>query len=196
MERNYQISDKQLISNAKIYLENLKIDLDVFTTLHNKLDVAYIDKLEKFIDDLDNLTTVFQPMNDAHINELNELNNLIIEIRNVAKFIFADNPQKLNNYIKMPKIKELPVAPKGLEYFHATEEFSWEPVEGATLYQLQYTTSPINSESEWEEIVMTPVSNMLFTPEEAGDYAFRVRGFNESGFGEPSEVLEMYFGKY
>lgn len=196
MTRIYTISDKELIASAEIILEYLKEDLTFFTSLHDAMDVVFVDKLEKSIQKLNNTTSIIQPINDEQILELNSLYNLISEIKNVAKYIFSDNPTKLSRYINMNKNLSLPEKPKKLEYFHATEEFKWEPSENSTLYQLQFAYESTETETNWEEAVMTPVSNIHFVPEKAGDYKFRVIGFNGAGFGEPSDIVEMYFGRY
>ena len=196
MTRLYTISDKELIANAEIILECFKEDLTSFTTINVSMDLDFVDKLEKSIQKLNNNISNVQQINDEQILELNSLFNLISEIKNVAKYIFSDNPSKLSRYINMNKNISLPDKPKKLEYFHATEEFKWEPSENSALYQLQFAFESTETETNWEEAVMTPVSNIHFVPEKAGDYKFRVIGFNGAGFGEPSDIVEMYFGKY
>lgn len=96
----------------------------------------------------------------------------------------------------MSKTIEKPSKISGLEYSHSTETFTWKPNTSSNLYQLQFSNGPINDDMNWEEAFMGPVTSLHFIPETPGDYCFRVLGFNDSGFGEPSEVLELYFGRY
>jgi hypothetical protein len=85
-----------------------------------------------------------------------------------------------------------PSVVKEINFNHATGEFSWDASQDSVLYQLEYTASPYNENSQWDEALMTPVCVATFNPGE-GEWAFRVKGFNDSGFGDASEVCEIYF---
>lgn len=204
MEINSKDSNDVNIQAAQSILVFLEKDLSEFNKYKQNINQDYIQKSYELIEKINTLRSSKNSSNDsskdydilAEIELFSDLNNIITEIKEIAKFVFSDSPEKLSNYIIMNKSIEKPTKIIGLEYSHSTENFTWKPNSSSNLYQLQFSKGTINDELNWEEAFMGPVTNLHFVPEESGDYCFRVLGFNDSGLGEPSDVLELYFGRY
>lgn len=192
---NSKESNDENIQSAKKILIFLEQDLSNFSKYKENINQEYIQNTYKLLEKID----AFYSSKDydilVEIELFSDLGNIVTEIKEMAKFVFIDNQDKLSNYIIMNKTIEKPTKISGLEYSHSTEHFTWKPNSSSNLYQVQFSLGTINEEMNWEEAFMGPVTSLHFVPETPGDYCFRVLGFNDSGLGVPSDVLELYFGR-
>jgi hypothetical protein len=107
-----------------------------------------------------------------------------------------------------PPISVVEVSPGAIEDYMLTKtslgrlKYSWEEVENATKYKVEYK---MENESDWREKETTKTECFL-TPRETGKYEFRVTAYAESDYvpagdpvkllgGEPSDVAKIYAEK-
>ena len=84
----------------------------------------------------------------------------------------------------------VPAAPTNLVYNPAVPSITWDPVAGATSYEVQHKT---DAATEWN-IIYTGTDTNLLHADPDGDYVARVRGRSDGGFGEFSTELEYSVG--
>jgi len=81
-------------------------------------------------------------------------------------------------------------APEHLAHDPATDIFSWDGVDNAEGYELQYAVD--KRSPNWSECYRGEEISVVFRPEESGNYLFRVRAY-EKKVGKWSEVLSVSY---
>jgi len=84
----------------------------------------------------------------------------------------------------------VPAAPTNLVYHPEVPSITWDPVVGATSYEVQHKT---DSATEWN-IIYTGTDTNLLHGDPVGDYVARVRSRNSGGFSDFSNELEYSVG--
>ena len=84
----------------------------------------------------------------------------------------------------------VPPAPTNLVYHPEVPSITWNPVAGATSYEVQHKT---DAATEWN-IIYTGTDTNLLHADPPGDYNVRMRARNAGGFGEFSSVLNYSVG--
>lgn len=79
----------------------------------------------------------------------------------------------------------VPAAPTNLVYNEEVPSISWDPVVGATSYEVQHKT---DAATDWN-IIYTGTDTNLLHADPPGDYNVRIRARNDGGFGEFSSIL-------
>ena len=93
------------------------------------------------------------------------------------------NPQKGGSGGGTPT--PVPAAPTNLVYHSEVPSITWDPVVGATSYEVQHKD---DSDTEWN-IIYTGTDTNLLHSDPPGDYNVRMRARSAGGFGEFSAIL-------
>lgn len=91
------------------------------------------------------------------------------------------NPQSGSGSTPVP----VPPAPTNLIYHSEVPSITWDPVVGATSYEVQHKT---DAATEWN-IIYTGTDTNLLHADPPGEYNVRIRARNDGGFGEFSAIL-------
>ena len=84
----------------------------------------------------------------------------------------------------------VPPAPTNLVYHSEVPSITWDPVVGATSYEVQHKT---DAATEWN-LIYTGTDTNLLHADPPGDYNVRMRARNAGGFGEFSSILNYSVG--
>jgi len=191
-KRIFKHSDIELLQLGQKLFDTYLSDAMEFDHHFPSFNSEFLETWQKEINYVQN--NINNGDSERLVNSLNYIWRVLIEISYASKLVFKGNKIKLISYdVNNQKVLVLPSKITYFDYNPATFEFMWSSSKDSKLYRLERLDRTRGNENNWEESAMTPMLNIHYQPP-VGDWYFRVRGFNDDGFGEPSEPLEVYVG--
>jgi len=168
-------------------------------------DLAGTGLTQAMLDDMDDLneefevaknsqyTKVSERENDTEvrINKGNEIYSLVSTYCEIGKRVYAkSDPAKYNDYVIYSAASPGTLtAPTNFVFDPITMKFTWDAVENATSYELQFSEDDITYAQLWTGTELEyNLSPMLYNL-----YYFRIRARNAGGFGPFSVVISYNF---
>ena len=157
--------------------------LDDMDALNEELEVAKNEQYTK--------TSEREQDTEVRINDGNELYALVATYCEIGKRVYVkSDPAKYNDYIIYVSTSPGTLtAPTNFAFDPILLKFTWDAVENATSYELQFSTDGTIYAQLWTGTTLEyDLSPMLYNL-----YYFRIRARNAGGFGPFSEVIQYDF---
>ncbi|MEN6480624.1 MAG: fibronectin type III domain-containing protein [Anaerolineaceae bacterium] len=168
-------------------------------------DLADTGLTQAMLDDMDDLNEEFEVAKNSQytktserendteirINKGNEIYSLVSTYCEIGKRVYAkSDPVKYNEYVIYTAASPGGLtAPTNFVFDPITLKFTWDAVENATSYELQFSEDDITYAQLWTGTELEfNLSPMLYNL-----YYFRIRARNAGGFGPFSAVISYDF---
>ena len=155
---------------------------EMLTAMETKLEA-----LDQAIYDANEKLTERKLKSIERIQKGNEIYGLVSRYCEIGKRIWDGvNPAKFENYVIYGASAGPVKPPVNLAYRPGDFVISWNPVENATSYELEYSPDG----EKWSEAYGGADNMVHYFPPQGGTAFFRCRARNANGYGDFSEVLK------
>jgi hypothetical protein len=187
-DKTLLVTSRNIATKAQEYLSELSESgltqamVDDLTSKNQEFENAIVAKKDK-VAERDVATA-------NRIRKGNEIYDLMVKYCEFGKDIwYTVDEARYNDYIIYPAHPELPRKIQNLSYDKTSGALSWDANTRALTYEVQFAfdiPSPI-----YTTIYEGPATAYTYDPGGPDDYLFKVRGKNDYGSGEWSDVLTV-----